>query len=114
VIDPQPILIIDLTAGYTPAGKSRRIAMILNAQGFALAYSQFHPPSNLRDALAPDSHVVTIGATPAEIRERIAMADASGRMIPACGPADHVREVFASTLARAEQTTARRLDALES
>lgn len=114
MIDPQPALIIDLNAGYTPAGRSRRIAMVVNAQGFTLAYSQYHPASNLRDALCPDTHVVTIGSTPAEIRERSAMADASGRMIPACGPADHVRQVFANTLARAERTTAQRLAALES
>jgi hypothetical protein len=113
MIDPAPVLIIHLTAGYTPAGRKREISMIVNAQGFALAYSVYHPASNLRDALCPDSHVVTIGATPAEIRERKEMAAASGRMIPACGPAAHVRDVFASTLETAEQATARRLDAIQ-
>lgn len=112
MIDPAPVLIIDLSAGYTPAGRARRIAMVVNAQGFTLAYSKHHPASNLRDALCPGTHVVSIGAAPAEIRERTEMADASGRMIGAM--TCDLRDALAAVLAHAELTTERRLAALEN
>jgi hypothetical protein len=113
MIDPNPVLVIHLNAGYTAAGRPRQIAMVVNAQGFTLAYSQYHPASNLRDALCPDSHIVSIYAQTSEIRERVAMATASGRMLPACGESEHVRQVFARTLERAEQTSTARLSELE-
>ncbi len=85
MIDTTPVLVIDLRGGCTPAGRPRQIAMVVNAQGFTLAYSTTHPAGNIRDAFELDAMVVTIGATPAEIRERTDMAERSGRMLPIRG-----------------------------